>query len=135
MAKSVLVVDDSFIMRTLIKDILSSDPELQVVGEATNGLEAVEKVKLLQPDVILLDIVMPGMNGIECLKHIKLISNSRVIIVSSLSTGDSAETMEARKHGAFDVIPKPSGSLSLDLRSKKGSDIVKTSRRAGGLTE
>ena len=67
MTKKILVVDDSFVMRTLIKDILSVDSELQVVGEAVNGIETLEKVRQLQPDVVLLDIEMPGMDGIECM--------------------------------------------------------------------
>lgn len=133
MTKSVLVVDDSFVMRTLIKDIVSSDTDLKVVGEAANGMEALEKVKALSPDVILLDIEMPGMDGIECLKRLKLISPARVVVVSSVAQTGSVQAMEARRLGVFDVISKPSGALSLDLKSKKGSDIVKTVRKAVGL--
>ena len=135
MTKKILVVDDSFVMRTLIKDILSVDPELLVVGEATNGIEALEKVRLLQPDVLLLDIEMPGMDGIECLKRLKLMSPAKVVIVSSVAQVGSPQAVEARMLGAVDVISKPSGALSLDLKSKKGSDIVKMSRLAAGLPE
>jgi len=135
MTKTILVVDDSFVMRTLIKDIVSSDPELQVVGEAANGIETLEKVKQLQPDLLLLDIEMPGMDGIECMKRLKLLSPCKVVVVSSVTQVGSPQAMEARKLGAFDVISKPSGALSLDLRAKKGSDIVKVSRRALGLPE
>jgi two-component system chemotaxis response regulator CheB len=135
MTKKIMVVDDSFVMRTLIKDILSADPELQVVGEAANGTEALEKVKELQPDVMLLDIEMPGMDGIECLKRLKLVSACKVVIVSSVAQVGSSQSVEARKLGVIDVISKPSGALSLDLKAKKGSDIVKISRRAAGLPE
>lgn len=135
MTKTILVVDDSFVMRTLIKDIVSSDPDLQVVGEAANGIETLEKVKQLQPDLLLLDIEMPGMDGIECMKRLKLLSPCKVVVVSSVAQVGSPQAMEARKLGAFDVISKPSGALSLDLKDKKGSDIVKTSRRALGLPE
>ena len=135
MPKTIIVVDDSFVMRTLIKDILSVDPDLQVVGEAANGIETLEKVRQLQPDLLLLDIEMPGMDGIECLKRLKLLSPCKVVIVSSVAQAGSQQAMETRKLGAFDVISKPSGALSLDLKAKKGSDIVKISRRAVGLPE
>ena len=135
MQKKILVVDDSFVMRTLIKDIISADPDLLVVGEAINGIETIEKVRQLQPDLLLLDIEMPGMDGIECLKRLKLLSPCKVVIVSSVAQAGSQQAMEARKLGAFDVISKPSGALSLDLKSKKGSDIVRISRRALGLPE
>lgn len=133
MAKKVLVVDDSFVMRTLMKDILSADPDLQVVGEGANGNEALEKAKALSPDVIMLDIEMPGMDGIEALKRLKLVSTAKVVIVSSVAQTGSPQAMEARRLGAFDIIAKPSGAMSLDLKAKKGSDIVKTARRAVGL--
>lgn len=135
MTKKILVVDDSFVMRTLIKDIISSDPDLLVVGEAANGIDALEKVKQLAPDVMLLDIEMPGMDGIECLKRLKLISPCKVVIVSSVAQVGSPQAMEALRLGVIEVISKPSGALSLDLKSKKGSDIVKISRRAAGLPE
>lgn len=133
MTKKILVVDDSFVMRTLIKDIISSDPELEVVGEAVNGADALEKTKLLAPDVMLLDIEMPGMDGIECMKRLKLLSPCKVVIISSVTQVGSPQALEARKLGAIDVISKPSGALSLDLKAKKGSDIVTITRRAAGL--
>jgi two-component system chemotaxis response regulator CheB len=132
-AKKVLVVDDSFVMRTLMKDIFKADDELEVVGEAANGLEAIEKAKALSPDVIMLDIEMPGMDGIEAMKRLKLVSRAKVIIVSSVAQTGSPQAMEARRLGAFDIIAKPSGAMSLDLKAKKGSDIVITARRAVGL--
>lgn len=133
MAKKVLVVDDSFVMRTLMKDILKADPDLEVVGEAGNGNEAIDKAKALSPDIILLDIEMPGMDGIEAMKRLKLVSRAKVIIVSSVAQTGSPQAMEARRLGAFDIIAKPSGAMSLDLKAKKGSDIVTTARRAVGL--
>ena len=135
MAKRILVVDDSFVMRTLIKDILSSDPDLTVVGESANGGDALEKVKLLSPDVVLLDIEMPEVDGIEFLKRLKLVSPCKVLVVSSVAQVGSPKALEARRLGAFDIISKPSGALSLDLKTKKGSDIVIMTRRAAGLPE
>lgn len=134
MSKKILVVDDSFMMRTLITDIVSADPDLKVVGDAENGKVALEKAKALAPDVILMDIEMPEMSGLEALKRLTLVSKAKVIIISSVAQIGSPQAMEARKLGAFGVIPKPSGSMSLDIAQKKGSEIVQTVRRAVGLS-
>lgn len=134
MIKKILVVDDSFMMRTLITDIVSADPDLKVIGDAENGKVALEKAKALTPDVILMDIEMPEMSGLEALKRLTLVSKAKVIIISSVAQIGSPQAMEARKLGAFGVIPKPSGSMSLDIAQKKGSEIVQTARRAAGLS-
>lgn len=133
MGKKVVVVDDSFVMRTLVKDIVAADPDLDVVGEAGNGVEALDAVKKCSPDVVLLDIEMPQMDGIECMKRLKLTSQAKVIIISSVAQTGSPQALEARRLGAADVIAKPSGAMSLDLKTKKGHDIVKAVRRAVGL--
>lgn len=129
----ILVVDDSFVMRSLVKKILDADNDLQVVGEAGNGQEALDAIPTKAPDVVLLDIEMPVMDGLECLKRLRLQSRAKVIILSSVAQVGSPQAMEARKQGAFDVIAKPSGAMSLDLAAKKGHDIVKACRRAGGF--
>jgi two-component system, chemotaxis family, protein-glutamate methylesterase/glutaminase len=131
--KKVLVVDDSFVMRTLIKDIVSADPDLEVVGDAANGKLALEAAKKLSPNIILLDIEMPEMDGLECLKRLKLLSAAKVIIISSVAQTGSPQALQARRDGAVDVIAKPSGAMSLDLAAKKGHEIVKAIRRAAGL--
>jgi two-component system chemotaxis response regulator CheB len=133
MAKKVLVVDDSFVMRTLIKEIVKADAALEVVGEASNGEIALTAAKELKPDVILLDIEMPTMDGLECLKRLKLVSSAKVIIVSSVAQTGSPQALQARRDGAVDVIAKPSGAMSLDLGEKKGHDIVKAIRKAAGI--
>jgi two-component system chemotaxis response regulator CheB len=133
MAIKVLVVDDSFVMRALIKDILSADPELAVVGEAANGKTALEQAKALAPDVILLDIEMPEMDGIECLKRLKLISRAKVVVVSSVAQAGSPTTVECYRLGAVEVLEKPSGAMSLDLGLKKGHAIIRAVRKAAGL--
>lgn len=132
MAK-ILVVDDSFVMRSLVKKIVEVDNDLKIVGEAGNGQEALDKVSSLAPDVVLLDIEMPVMDGLECLKRLRLQSRAKVIILSSVAQVGSPQAMEARKQGAFEIIAKPSGAMSLDLAAKKGHDIVKACRRAVGL--
>ncbi len=131
--KRILIVDDSFVMRALLKGIVTSDPDLEVAGEATNGLEALQQIKEIAPDLVLLDIEMPHMDGIECLKRLRLLSKVPVIIVSSVAQAGSPQAVEARKFGAAEVIAKPSGAMSLDLNAKKGHEIVTASRKVLGL--
>ena len=133
MTKRVMVVDDSMIMRTLLKDIVSADSDLEVVGDACDGEVALQKAKELKPDLILLDIEMPKMNGVECLKRLKLVSSAKVIIISSIAQAGSQVALDVKSLGAADVIPKPSGATSLDIKAKKGHEITKTVRRVLGL--
>lgn len=105
MPKRVLIVDDAVFMRGLIKDVFSS-PEYEVVGEATNGIEGVEKFKELNPDIIIMDIVMPFKSGIEATREIRQLSNSVIIIMCS-ALGQETLVMEAIEAGANDFIVKP----------------------------
>jgi two-component system chemotaxis response regulator CheB len=132
--KRILIVDDSFVMRALLRGIVTSDPDLEVAGEATNGLEALQQVKEMAPDLVLLDIEMPHMDGIECIKRLRLMSKVPVIIVSSVAQAGSPQAIEARKFGAAEVIAKPSGAMSLDLNAKKGHEIVTAARRVLGMS-
>lgn len=115
----VLVVDDSALMRILIKDIINSQPDMEVIDTARDGMDAIKKVYDLNPDVITLDIEMPNKNGIEALKVIKNNSKSEVIVLSNLTNDGSKCTIEALKIGAFDFVQKPSGSISLDIDKVK----------------
>lgn len=133
MPHKILIVDDSFVMRSLIKKIVEADTDLEVVGEAGNGQEALNALPTKAPDIVLLDIEMPVMDGLECLKRLRLQSRAKVIILSSVAQAGSPQAMEARKQGAFEVIAKPSGAMSLDIGAKRGHDIVKACRRAVGL--
>lgn len=109
----VLVVDDSAFMRKLISDIISDDPQFEVIATAINGQDAVEKAMSLNPDMITMDIEMPQMNGIEALKIIMRDQPTPIIMLSSID--DVSTTMKALDIGAVDFIKKPSGSISLDL--------------------
>src|SRR5271163_810526 len=128
--KQVLIVDDSFIMRTVIKDIVESDSELEVAGFAENGKVGLQRVRELKTDAILLDLEMPEMNGLDMLKRLMLLGKAKVIVVSSVGQTGSPQALEARRLGAVDVIAKPSGAMSLDLQAKKGHEIVQSLRRA-----
>jgi two-component system chemotaxis response regulator CheB len=135
MPKNILIVEDSFIMRTLIQDIVQSDPEFTVVGMAENGKVGLQKVRELKPDLVLVDIEMPEMTGLEMLKRMALVSKAKVIIVSSLGQAGSPQAVEARRLGAADIIAKPSGAMSLDLADKRGHELVQAMRRALNMTE
>ena len=120
----VLIVDDSFLMRRIIRNILEKDSSLEVVGEASDGVIALEKVAELAPDIILLDIEMPNMDGIEFLRRAKLVTSAKVIIISSVARIDSKEAREVLELGAADIIPKPSGVLSIDFEEQKSLELL-----------
>lgn len=103
----VLIVDDSASMRILIQNILSADQTIEVVGMATDGIEAVEKARNLKPDVITMDVEMPRMNGIDALRQIIVKTHGiKVIMLSSLTQEGAKTTFEALDAGAFDFVPK-----------------------------
>lgn len=127
----VLVCDDSALMRNLISRIIDGADGLAVVGKAMNGKFALQKIPHLKPDLILLDIEMPEMNGIEFLRErrkqgIKV----PVVILSSLAKRGAKVTMEALNLGASDFIMKPSGSISEDIHVI-GAQIVETVKAYG----
>jgi class 3 adenylate cyclase/ActR/RegA family two-component response regulator len=132
-AKRILIVDDSFIMRKLIREIVESDELLTVADVAENGQIALQKVREVKPDLVLLDIEMPEMSGLETLRRLGLRSKSRVVILSSLGGEGTAETAEALRLGAAAVLEKPSGSVSLDVKERKGERILSTIRDVLGL--
>lgn len=134
----VLVVDDSSFMRRLIRDLVESDPQFQIVGEASNGREAIEKNRELHPDVITLDVEMPIMNGMEALQKIMMENPVPVIMLSSLTKDGASMTIQALTLGAVDYVAKPSGTFPLDLESVQ-DDLLKklkaaaSSRPAAGV--
>ena len=130
----VLVVDDSFIIRKLVSEIVVSDRDFVVAGQAENGKAALRLVREVKPDLVLLDIEMPDMSGLETLRRLGLRSPCHVIILSSLvGAEDSKERLEALRLGAAATISKPSGAVSLDLKQKRASEVVATMRRVVGL--
>jgi len=104
----VLVVDDSALMRKLIPQILQSDSSIQVVGTAMDGNFGLKKIEELKPQVITLDLEMPGMGGLDMLKEIMRRYRIPVIVVSSHSTQGASVTLKALSLGAFDFVTKPS---------------------------
>ena len=105
MAKNILICDDAAFMRMMIKDILTKNG-YNIVGEAENGAKAVEKYAELKPDLVLMDITMPEMDGIEALKKIKAAdANASIIMCSAM--GQEAMVIESIQSGAKDFIVKP----------------------------
>ena len=105
MAKNILICDDAAFMRMMIKDILSKNG-YNVAGEAENGAKAVDKYNELKPDLVLMDITMPEMDGIQALKKIKESDPSALVIMCS-AMGQQAMVIESIQAGAKDFIVKP----------------------------
>ena len=105
MSKRILVVDDAAFMRMMIKDILTKNG-YEVVAEASDGMQAVEKYLELQPDLVTMDITMPEMDGITALKKIKEVDPNAVVIMCS-AMGQQAMVIDAIQAGAKDFIVKP----------------------------
>ena len=106
----VLVADDSPTARALLVAILSSDPEILVVGEAADGLQAVELTSKLRPDVVTMDVRMPRMDGFEATKEIMITAPTPIVIVTSSVIIENVETsMNSLRAGAMAVLAKPAG--------------------------
>ncbi|WP_297417088.1 chemotaxis response regulator protein-glutamate methylesterase [Thermococcus sp.] len=127
--RRVLVVDDSAFMRKILRDIINSDPELEVCCEARDGVEAINAVKVHKPDVVTLDIEMPRMNGLDALRVIMRQFPTPVIMVSALTQEGADATIKALEYGAIDFIPKPSSSISINMKEMK-DDIISKIREA-----
>lgn len=109
----VLVVDDSALIRQLVTRALEQDPRIEIVGTARDGVQAVEKARSLEPDVVTLDIEMPELTGLEALPYIVKSTNARVIMLSSLD--DPETTYQALSLGAVDFISKPRGGFASSI--------------------
>ena len=141
----VLVVDDSALMRKLIPQILASDDSIQVVGTAMDGSFGLKKIEELKPQVVTLDLEMPGMGGIETLKQIMRHHRVPVLVVSSHSTEGAAITLKALSLGAFDFVAKPddvsarmpeiSKELIAKIKAAVESKGVRVAPIAGGPVE
>lgn len=121
----VLIVDDSALIRKILTDILKTDSEILVVGTAKNGREALDKIEILKPDIITMDIEMPLMDGITTLKHVVTRFKLPVIMISSLTSEGAELTLKALDEGAVDFLPKPSNIFSLNQDDIKTEIINK----------
>jgi two-component system chemotaxis response regulator CheB len=130
-ALQVLVVDDSALMRNLVSRIIDAEPDMQVAAKAMNGKFALTKLEHLTPDVIILDLEMPEMNGVEFLKQRRTLNiDIPVIVLSAVAQKGASITMEALAAGAVDFIPKPTGQDPEEIRTI-GSQLVELVRSYG----
>lgn len=119
----VLVVDDSSLMRRLISRLLEEDKDIQVIGTAADGLEALQQIKVLRPDVVTLDVEMPKLDGIATLRRMLVECPTPAVMLSAHTHEGARATMDALSAGAVDFVPKPSSSTELpkmveDLKTK-----------------
>lgn len=113
----VLLVDDSSFMRKVLQAIVSGDPQMEVVGQAKDGNEAVAMAQSLKPDVITMDINMPHLDGLQATEQIMSQNPRPIVIVSSETRDGAASTLVALELGAIDFISKPSSGIDLDMNS------------------
>jgi two-component system, chemotaxis family, protein-glutamate methylesterase/glutaminase len=125
----VLVVDDSAFMRKVLEGIFNSDPQLQVVGHAKDGREAVALAESLKPDVITMDLNMPHMDGLQATAQIMTSNPRPVVIVSSESKEGADSTLKALELGAIEFVTKPSSGIDLDMQSVR-EDLLRKVRMA-----
>jgi two-component system chemotaxis response regulator CheB len=130
----VLVVDDSAFMRHALGRLLDESATVEVVGSASNGQEGLEKARELRPDVITLDVEMPVLDGLAMLKRLMIDTPTRVVMLSSKTTANARTTLDALEFGAIDFVPKPSGSLSIDI-GRVGDELVAKIGAAAGMSE
>lgn len=130
----VLVVDDSALMRKLIPQILSRDPQIEVVGTAMDGAFALKKIEELHPDVVTLDLEMPRMDGMQTLRLIMRSYPTPVILFSTHSTEGAYSTFKALALGALDFVPKPKDAAAghLDAIAEQLIHKVRVAKRVGG---
>jgi two-component system chemotaxis response regulator CheB len=123
----VLIVDDSAFMRKVLETILNSDDQLQVVGQAKDGREAVTLAESLKPDVITMDINMPHVDGLQATAQIMTANPRPIVIVSSESREGAASTLKALELGAIEFVAKPSSGIDLDMQSVR-EDLLRKVR-------
>jgi two-component system chemotaxis response regulator CheB len=124
----VLVVDDAVVIRKIVTDVLADDPEIEVVGTAANGRIALQKITQVNPDLVTMDVEMPDMNGLECLKALrKTHPKLPVIMFSTLTERGANATIEALTYGASDYVTKPAniGSVGMALQRVREQLIPK----------
>ena len=125
----VLVVDDSSFMRKVLETILNSDEQLQVIGHAKDGREAVSLAESLKPDVITMDINMPHVDGLQATAQIMTTNPRPIVVVSSDSREGAASTLKSLELGAIEFVAKPSSGVDLDMHSIK-DELVRKVRMA-----
>ena len=131
MSIKVLVIDDSALVRNLLARILGEDPDIEVVGRASDPYDAREKIKKLHPDVLTLDVEMPRMDGITFLQNLMRLHPMPVVMVSSLTERGTEATLRALELGAVDFVSKPKGEPTNALETLADEIVSKVKTAAG----
>jgi two-component system, chemotaxis family, protein-glutamate methylesterase/glutaminase len=131
----VLLVDDSPMIRRVIREIIEDGNAFEVVGEASNGAEALELIPRLNPDVVTLDINMPVMDGLTTLKHMMIKSPRPAVMISTLTREGASVTFDALKYGAIDFITKPSQFSGKHITEQQENIVRKVSLAANVVAE
>lgn len=125
----VLVVDDSAVMRAFLGRVVTSQPDMELLGASPDPLLAIDRIRRTPPDVITLDVEMPRMNGLDFLRNLMMVRPLPVIMISSLTREGAETTMKALELGAVDFIPKPA---SYELLEQNAQEIAEKIRAAAG---
>ncbi|MCW3999738.1 MAG: chemotaxis response regulator protein-glutamate methylesterase [Candidatus Bathyarchaeota archaeon] len=125
-----LIVDDSLLMQRVLSDLLGADGEIEVVGTARNGEEAISKVAQLKPDVVTMDVEMPKMNGLTAVHRIMQTQSTPIVMISALTQREASLTLKALELGAVDYVPKPSGQGWLEMGSVREELVSKVKTAA-----
>ena len=131
--KKIMLVDDSSMMRLIIRNLLITDPNLTVESSVENGKKAIEKLQVEQPDLILLDLEMPEMDGLEFLRVARTKTSAKIVVLSSVVPAGSPKAMQALSLGAEAIISKPSGAVSFDLKDTRGTELFQVIYHQLGL--
>jgi len=125
--KKILIVDDAPLMRMVVMNMVQDDPNLEVVGRAANGKEALKLMAEKHPDLVVLDLEMPEMDGLTFLRHASAQGgNTKYVVLSAVTGVGSTKEAEAKKLGAHAVVSKPSGNVSMDLAERRGTLFMRT---------
>ncbi|HEU0282803.1 MAG TPA: response regulator, partial [Gallionella sp.] len=126
----VLIIDDSALIRSILKEVINSFPDMEAVGAASNPLQAREMIKTFNPDVLTLDVEMPEMDGLTFLEKLMRLRPMPVLMISSLTEKGSDAALRALELGAVDFLPKPKLGISEGLRAY-AEEIAEKIRVAG----
>ena len=131
--KKVLLVDDSSTMRLIIRNLVNADPNLTVVGSVENGKKAIEELTVADPDLILLDLEMPEMDGIEFLRLARSKTKAKIVVLTSIAPAGSPKAAQVISLGGDAIISKPSGAVSFDLKAARGTELFGVIYRLLGM--